>query len=836
MKQLYTNVGLAPALHTGVRATGKRMILVLVALLLATLSGQAQDVILRNDKTEIETKVLEITEDVIKYKRFDFLDGPLYNIKKTDVFMIIYSNGKREKFINGETTTPKEKVIMIEQPVSNPPASQSVPVQMVSAPADASGGSLAAPAAPKPAEQTTSVGTPASTPAATGEPAIATAKEKEPAPAQPLAASQDKVAVAEPAAKEPVPAGAAPAAKPVVAEQLTLEKAAAKPVSAPVDPISKPAAPAPKADPAPVPAVPDKVGAAPASPAPTVGQLWAKPATGPCQQRGLTIDGNILMLRAGVLQCVSRVTGEELWQAKADQASGIRLINGTTFVQVVSRTLPSQIINSTTGKVVYHPGTVGHLTNRVVKSGNILVWGTSDKATEVLVLDAVTGEKLVSLPVSDSRAQPLKVVDRPADGRVLFYSGFGVTAVDSRGGKLLFNTPLKSLAPAAGGPSATFAVFPTGTPDMVGVLKDGYLSNVNLLTGQVNAEAPMATTQLIYHELGPEEVIIGQQTKSVLALRLFNKVNCQELKTGEVSIIGTAGDMEHLGPDLFVICTSTVGGSTIKQIDLGNLKLKAEKTFSTGGQNYGQIFTSGKGMGVQSAVCIDFFDPKTYASSGRTKYFAPTSKSNLKLNDDIYFFDNGYLGRVNPTKGEEVLLYKDKLPLKLQEEEVPQLEVTDDGVVVLSSLGVAKVDFKGKLVYSEELAPAGGSAWNHALPLAAASFGADDAEGRTKATSTATDRMVWAATAESYEGLSGDAGKHVRDRFARTASALNYQLMLTKAEGGDAAGFKLVKFNKRSGKGESSVQIDDKSADYMFDPVDNIVYVFTADKLKAYKL
>jgi hypothetical protein len=57
-----------------------------------------QDVIFMNSKEEIKTKVIEIDEHVVKYKKFDFQEGPIYSVKKTDIFLIIYSNGTREIF------------------------------------------------------------------------------------------------------------------------------------------------------------------------------------------------------------------------------------------------------------------------------------------------------------------------------------------------------------------------------------------------------------------------------------------------------------------------------------------------------------------------------------------------------------------------------------------------------------------------------------------------------------------------------------------------------------------------------------------------------------------
>lgn len=54
------------------------------------------DKIIDKDGDELLVKVTEIGIDVIKYKNCDHLDGPVYNIPKSSVLMIDYSNGKRE--------------------------------------------------------------------------------------------------------------------------------------------------------------------------------------------------------------------------------------------------------------------------------------------------------------------------------------------------------------------------------------------------------------------------------------------------------------------------------------------------------------------------------------------------------------------------------------------------------------------------------------------------------------------------------------------------------------------------------------------------------------------
>jgi hypothetical protein len=56
----------------------------------------AQDHLYFTDGSVHTTKILEITPEVVKYKRFDFQDGPTYTIKRDDIQKIEYSNGRVE--------------------------------------------------------------------------------------------------------------------------------------------------------------------------------------------------------------------------------------------------------------------------------------------------------------------------------------------------------------------------------------------------------------------------------------------------------------------------------------------------------------------------------------------------------------------------------------------------------------------------------------------------------------------------------------------------------------------------------------------------------------------
>jgi hypothetical protein len=70
----------------------------LVFIMSLGFSSMAQDIILKQDGAEIKAKVLEITDQHIKYKDFDFQNEPIRNINIPDVFMITYENGQKEIF------------------------------------------------------------------------------------------------------------------------------------------------------------------------------------------------------------------------------------------------------------------------------------------------------------------------------------------------------------------------------------------------------------------------------------------------------------------------------------------------------------------------------------------------------------------------------------------------------------------------------------------------------------------------------------------------------------------------------------------------------------------
>ena len=70
----------------------------------------AQDIITKQNGDDIEAKVLEILDSEIKYKKFNFLDGPTYTEKKSEILLIRYENGSKDVFTEKDTETAKRKV------------------------------------------------------------------------------------------------------------------------------------------------------------------------------------------------------------------------------------------------------------------------------------------------------------------------------------------------------------------------------------------------------------------------------------------------------------------------------------------------------------------------------------------------------------------------------------------------------------------------------------------------------------------------------------------------------------------------------------------------------
>ena len=78
----------------------KFLILSFLACILASVSANAQDVIVKTDNSTILSKVEEVSAESIKYRKWDNLDGPIYVLNISEVISINYSNGTMDTFKN----------------------------------------------------------------------------------------------------------------------------------------------------------------------------------------------------------------------------------------------------------------------------------------------------------------------------------------------------------------------------------------------------------------------------------------------------------------------------------------------------------------------------------------------------------------------------------------------------------------------------------------------------------------------------------------------------------------------------------------------------------------
>ena len=88
-----------------------KLILLLLSIIVFEISGNTQDIIQKNDGTKIKAKIIEINTNEVKYKRFDYQDGPLVVLSVSEINTITYPNGeietlnKNTKLANDNTTS-----------------------------------------------------------------------------------------------------------------------------------------------------------------------------------------------------------------------------------------------------------------------------------------------------------------------------------------------------------------------------------------------------------------------------------------------------------------------------------------------------------------------------------------------------------------------------------------------------------------------------------------------------------------------------------------------------------------------------------------------------------
>lgn len=85
----------------------KILFIIILSICFYDLKGQ-DNIILKNGD-EIQAKVLEVAPDVVKYKKWDNQEGPVYTSAKAEIFMIKYANGSKDVFTEAEPSKPVDQ-------------------------------------------------------------------------------------------------------------------------------------------------------------------------------------------------------------------------------------------------------------------------------------------------------------------------------------------------------------------------------------------------------------------------------------------------------------------------------------------------------------------------------------------------------------------------------------------------------------------------------------------------------------------------------------------------------------------------------------------------------
>ncbi len=96
LRFFYLSNGLQGLVNYDVILMKKVLSLLLAVCFSATMF--ADDVIVTKDSQRINAKIEEVGLDVVKYRRSDNVNGPLYTLAKTEIVTILYENGTIETF------------------------------------------------------------------------------------------------------------------------------------------------------------------------------------------------------------------------------------------------------------------------------------------------------------------------------------------------------------------------------------------------------------------------------------------------------------------------------------------------------------------------------------------------------------------------------------------------------------------------------------------------------------------------------------------------------------------------------------------------------------------
>lgn len=86
----------------------RRVILLILTTLCFLPFVQAQDIITTKDGKDIQSKILEVNANEVKYKKYNNLDGPTFTLSKSEILIVRYENGENEVFQEHNNSVDKK--------------------------------------------------------------------------------------------------------------------------------------------------------------------------------------------------------------------------------------------------------------------------------------------------------------------------------------------------------------------------------------------------------------------------------------------------------------------------------------------------------------------------------------------------------------------------------------------------------------------------------------------------------------------------------------------------------------------------------------------------------
>jgi hypothetical protein len=102
-------------------AMKRKLFLVVACLAFFVRAVYAQDILMKRNGEDIKTKIAEVSTDVVKYRKFEYLTGPVHNIATSEVFMIKYEDGSKDVF-EKDSATGAIRIKHVEAEAASSPA------------------------------------------------------------------------------------------------------------------------------------------------------------------------------------------------------------------------------------------------------------------------------------------------------------------------------------------------------------------------------------------------------------------------------------------------------------------------------------------------------------------------------------------------------------------------------------------------------------------------------------------------------------------------------------------------------------------------------------------